>query len=73
MAMNPMLVANLMAQAAQQKAQETPSAGNPKAKRVAAAKEQEKAKGKTPPKKKPMPPQGGAGAPPAGGMPTPGM
>lgn len=47
---SPLQIANVMAQAAQEKAQQPNGPSNPKAKRVAAAKEQEKAKGKKPPK-----------------------
>jgi hypothetical protein len=54
--MNPLKIANTMADAAQEKAQ-GPKKKSPK--QVAAAKEQEKAKGQQPPQtKKPMPPQG---------------
>ncbi len=84
MASNPLAVMNLMAQAAQAKAQQPAPSGPPLAKgpkkpaarKVAAEKEQEKAMGKKPvlPKRPmTMPPQGGNGAPPVGGMPPQGM
>lgn len=66
MAKSPIQIANLMADAASKKSQKPmdddaddmpTSKKNPK--QVAAAKEQEKAKGKTPPMtKKPLPPKG---------------
>lgn len=63
---SPIQIANLMASAAEKKSkmpndfdEDDAKPGKKSPKQVAAAKEQEKAKGKTPPStKKPMPPKG---------------
>jgi len=67
MAKSPIQIANIMADAANKKSQQPdadaddmPKSSKKKPKQVAAAKEQDKARGKMPPQapKKPMPPQG---------------